>query len=107
MDEREQVLADLLWYAQNWFELGKPRRLYQDVTQICQDYDPFCFERELAERIDQVGTGEFSLVDDVRSPEAFQFFVNAATFQGRLMLMRMSDATACFVVTATYLLRKL
>jgi predicted kinase len=75
VDERAEVRNDLLTYARSYRpEPGKPRRLYQDITQICQDVDPLCFERELAQRIDSVGVCDFSLVDDVRSPEAFEFF---------------------------------
>jgi dephospho-CoA kinase len=74
-DEREEVRQDLLVYANRYErEPGKPRRLYQDITQICQEHDPFCFERELAQRIDSVGVCAFSLVDDVRSIEALEFF---------------------------------
>ena len=74
-DDRAEVRGELLDYAGRYIpEPGKPRRLYQDVTQICQDHDPLCFERELAARIDLVGVCEFSLIDDVRSLEAFEFF---------------------------------
>lgn len=75
-DEREAVREALIQYVTHEYreEPGKPRRLYQDITQICQDQDPLCFERELAERIDRVGEVELSLIDDVRSPEAFEFF---------------------------------
>lgn len=74
-DDREEVRSDLLAYASSYVaEPGKPRRLYQDITQICQDHDPLCFERELAQRIDAVGVCDFSLVDDVRSLDAFEYF---------------------------------
>jgi len=76
-EERRDILAELIAYAKSYVpEPGKPRRLYQDITQICQDYDPYCFERELAERIDGAGDHDFTLVDDVRSPEAFRFFAD-------------------------------
>ena len=75
LDERAEVRADLLAYADTYVpERGKPRRLYQDITQICQNHDPLCFERELATRIDRVQGGHFSLIDDVRSLESFEFF---------------------------------
>lgn len=75
VEERAHVRDDLLAYASQYeAEQGKPRRLYQDITQICMDHDPLCFERELDERIRAVGNCDFSLIDDVRSLSAFEFF---------------------------------
>lgn len=76
--ERESVRRDLFQYAATYMgELGKPRRLYQDVTEICQEHDPLCFERELATRIDSASDAEgFCLIDDVRSLAAYEYFVS-------------------------------
>lgn len=76
--EREAVRRDLFHYAATYMpEIGKPRRLYQDVTEICQEHDPLCFERELAARIDRARDGStFCLIDDVRSLAAYEFFVS-------------------------------
>ena len=72
---RADVAHELLSYIAVYEpEPGKPRRLYQDVTQICQEHDPLCFERELASRIDDAGEAEFCLIDDVRIKAAFDFF---------------------------------
>lgn len=73
--ERSRVRAELLAYRYQE-EPGKPRRLYQDITEICQQHDPLCFERELAERIRKVGEGSFALIDDVRKKSAFDFFAD-------------------------------
>lgn len=76
-DELSSVRDELLGYIKTYKpESGKARRLYQDVTEICQKYDPYCFERELDERISMVGEGGFSLVDDVRKLSAFEYFKN-------------------------------
>lgn len=73
--QRAEVREELLSYVAHYEpEPGKPRRLYQDITQICQDHDPLCFERELDARIRACGEGEFSLIDDVRSKAAFDYF---------------------------------
>lgn len=75
-NERDAVRSDLLRYAATYMpEFGKPRRLYQDVTEICQEYDPLCFERELQERIDQSPEENFCLIDDVRKVSAFEYFL--------------------------------
>jgi len=72
---RDEVRAELISYAAGYVsEPGKPRRLYQDVTEICQQHDPLCFERELADRIEKVGECDFFLIDDVRSAAAFDYF---------------------------------
>jgi hypothetical protein len=74
-EDRHELTYSLLDYIATYEpEPGKPRKLYQDITQICQDHDPLCFERELAARIDQAGDAEFCLIDDVRSHAAFEFF---------------------------------
>jgi dephospho-CoA kinase len=74
-EQREEVRMELLRYIAIYEpEPGKSRRLYQDVTAICQDHDPLVFEVELADRINAVGDVNFSLIDDVRSAEAFEFF---------------------------------
>lgn len=76
-NERDAVRSDLLRYSATYMpEFGKPRRLYQDVTEICQEYDPLCFEQELQERIDQSPAESFCLVDDVRKVSAFEYFVD-------------------------------
>lgn len=73
--ERADVRRALLDYALRYEpEPRKPRRLYQDVAQICQEHDPLCFERELEERIRAYGDGDFLLIDDVRSRPAFDYF---------------------------------
>jgi dephospho-CoA kinase len=75
---REEVGEKLFEYGESYLpEPGKPRRLYQDITEICQDYDPLCFEIELEKRIQQVGNVDFSLIDDVRSLAAFEYFTEA------------------------------
>lgn len=75
-DQRDEVVDDLLIYTNSYQpELGKPRRLYQDITQICQEHDPLCFEVELADRIAKTKS-EFSLIDDVRSKAAFNYFAD-------------------------------
>lgn len=74
-EELDLVRDELLEYTKTYQpESGKARRLYQDVTEICQKYDPYCFERELDERISLVGENGFSLVDDVRKLSAFEYF---------------------------------
>lgn len=73
-DQRAQVRDELLSYVTDYEpEPDKPRRLYQEVTAICQDHDPLCFERELDARIRDVSC-DFSLIDDVRSPAAVDYF---------------------------------
>jgi len=74
-ETRSEVLDQLLVYVNHYdAEVGKPRRLYQDITQICQDHDPLCFEVELAKRIESTAKSNFSLIDDVRSRAAFEYF---------------------------------
>lgn len=74
-NEREEVRSELLQYAATYMpEPGKPRRLYQDITEICQEYDPLCFERELMDRIQSAPEQGFCLIDDVRKLSAFEFF---------------------------------
>lgn len=71
---RAEVRDELFAYSADYEpEPGKPRRLYQDITEICQSYDPLCFERELDARINTV-VCDFSLIDDVRSAAAFDYF---------------------------------
>lgn len=75
--QRDEVRGKLLAYIAGYApESGKPRRLYQDVAQIVMDTVPLAFERELHERmtIAERGGTRFSLIDDVRSAEAFTFF---------------------------------
>lgn len=75
--QRDEVRGKLLAYIATYVpEPGKPRRLYQDVAQIVMDTDPLAFERELHERmrVAERGGTRFSLIDDVRSAEAFAFF---------------------------------
>lgn len=73
--EREEVRSELLRYGATYMpEFGKPRRLYQDITEICQLHDPLCFERELLNRISGAPEENFCLIDDVRKLSAFQFF---------------------------------
>lgn len=72
---RVQVEEELFHYAATYMpETGKPRRLYQDITEICQEHDPLCFERELMERINSVPDQDFCLIDDVRKSSAFFYF---------------------------------
>jgi dephospho-CoA kinase len=73
--QREEVRQALFSYDYVE-EPGKPRRLYQDITEIRQDFDPVCFEAELEQRIRAVGEGpaSFSLIDDVRKRSAFEYF---------------------------------
>lgn len=73
--EREEVRSELLRYGATYMpEFGKPRRLYQDITEICQNHDPLCFERELLQRIRLAPDENFCLIDDVRKLSAFEFF---------------------------------
>lgn len=74
-EERSAVRDDLFAYHYQ-IEDGKPRRLYQDITEICQEHNPLCFEQELETRIRAVGSCDFSLIDDVRKLSAFEFFVD-------------------------------
>lgn len=81
---RAELLDQLLRYAATYEpEPGKPRALYQDVTEIVKGFDPLVFERELLQRMERVEQGWrsshpgqplFLLVDDVRSRDAFDFF---------------------------------
>lgn len=74
-EERNSVRDELIEYSLQYkTEAGKARRLYQDVAEICQAYDPYCFERELDQRIQLVKDVSFSLVDDVRKFSAFEYF---------------------------------
>lgn len=81
-DQRDEVRLTLLDYAADYVpEPGKPRRMYQEVTEICQDEDPLCFEVELDRRIRDATAGStqerrFSLIDDVRSAAAFAYFTS-------------------------------
>lgn len=81
-EQREDVRRELLAYAETYVpEPGKPRRMYQDVTEICQNHDPLCFEVELDARIQEAaasasGESRFSLIDDVRSLAAFEYFTS-------------------------------
>lgn len=73
--ERDEVRLQLLRYAARYEpEAGKPRRLIQDVTAICQAHDPLCFEVELDERMRAAGVGPHTLIDDVRSRDALEFY---------------------------------
>lgn len=73
--QQERARAELLRYAATYEpEPGKPRRLYQDVTQIVLAEDPLCFERELLARVESSGALDFVLIDDVRNVAAFQYF---------------------------------
>jgi dephospho-CoA kinase len=81
---RQEVRYKLLKYAAQYApEEGKKRRLYQDVTEIIQSFDPLVFERELlaqvenAKRNHQKANPEgrvLILIDDIRSKNAFDFF---------------------------------
>lgn len=74
--ECHDVRQALLDYAANYQpEPGKPRLLYQQVTAICQQFDPLCFEEELESRI-MATENDFNLIDDVRSPAAFNYFAD-------------------------------
>lgn len=73
---RSEVLTSLFEYGNSYDrESGKPRRLYQDITDICQRFDPLCFEIELDQRIATTDS-EFILIDDVRSLPAFEYFTS-------------------------------
>jgi hypothetical protein len=72
--ERSAVRDDLLAY-QPPLESGKPRQLYQEITEICQSYEPLCFDIELEHRIEDAQR-RFLLIDDIRSRDAFEFFTN-------------------------------
>jgi dephospho-CoA kinase len=75
-EHRNEVRNELLDYAAAYQpEPGKPRRLYQEVTAICQQFDPLCFEEELAQRI-EASQAQFNLIDDVRSRAAFDYFAD-------------------------------
>lgn len=77
-NEREEVRSELFEYGATYMiEPGKPRRLYQDVTEICQEFDPLCFERELMQRIESSPAADFCLIDDVRKLSAFEFFASS------------------------------
>lgn len=71
--ERDDVRRELLDYEAPE-EQGKPRLLYQQVTEIIQSHDPLCFEHELLKRIEDSGASGFILIDDVRSLAAFEYF---------------------------------
>jgi hypothetical protein len=74
-EERRADVRDALFSYRYLEEKGKRRRLYQEITEICQDHDPLCFERELAQRIRSADTsGQFVLIDDVRKLSAFEYF---------------------------------
>lgn len=75
-EERDSLREELIAYSLHYIpEEGKQRRLYQDITEICQKYDPYCFERELDARINLVDSN-FSLIDDVRKLSAFEYFTD-------------------------------
>ena len=65
-DEERCAVRDDLFAYHHTVEEGKPRRLYQDITEICQEHNPLCFEQELDARIRATGNCSFSLIDDVR-----------------------------------------
>lgn len=74
-DERADVRRELMSYIASYEpEDGKPRRLYQDVVEICQRKDPYCFEVELEGRISHSLGSDFVIIDDVRVLEAFDYF---------------------------------
>ena len=73
--DRDEVRLELLRYAARYEpEPGRPHRLYQDVTDICQRHDALCFEVELDERMQASGTGPFAVIDAVCSRDALEFF---------------------------------
>lgn len=79
VDERDRARQALLTYIAGYQpEPGKPRQLYQDITQLVMDIDPLAFERELHQRItDSVKVSRaLVLIDDVRSLDAFRFFAD-------------------------------
>lgn len=73
-EEERGAVRDELFAYRYTPEDGKPRRLYQDITEICQEHNPLCFEQELETRIRAIGDCEFSLIDDVRKLSAFEYF---------------------------------
>lgn len=79
---RDIARAELLRYIAGYTpETGKARRLYQDVAQILIDLDPLVFEEELMRRIAASEAAEpkaahFSVIDDVRSRAAYDFFAD-------------------------------
>jgi dephospho-CoA kinase len=74
-DDRAEVRRELMAYIASYVpEPGKPRRLYQDVVEICQRKDPYCFEVELEARINAARGDGFAIIDDVRVQEAFDYF---------------------------------
>ncbi len=83
-ETRQEVRYKLLKYAADYIpEDGKKRRLYQDVTEIIQSFDPLVFERELLAQIEGAKKNQqktnpnrrvLILIDDVRSRNAFDFF---------------------------------
>lgn len=80
---REEVREELLDYISGYQPEPsvKPRRLYQDVAEICQAHDPICFETELEKRIrsslsDEVKRDGFWVIDDVRKEAGFEFFAS-------------------------------
>lgn len=73
--ERSDVRRELFDYIGSYVpEKGKSRRLYQDVVEICQQHDPYCFETELEKRIHDAGQSDFLIIDDVRVRDAFDYF---------------------------------
>jgi dephospho-CoA kinase len=74
-DDKAEVRRELMSYIASYDpEPGKPRRLYQDVVEICQRKDPYCFEVELEGRINSSPGSHFVIIDDVRVREAFDYF---------------------------------
>lgn len=74
--ERLATKALLVWSDSYVMEVGKPRRLFQEVGQILRDLSPqtvLCWEEDLQRRI-SIAEQRCTVVD-IRSKESYGFFV--------------------------------
>lgn len=77
-DIQDELREKLFQYIANYEpEPGKPRRLFQEVTDIVMEANPLVYDLELSHRINQMKpliAQPFYLIDDVRSLEAYNFY---------------------------------
>jgi hypothetical protein len=79
VETQDKLRDDLLRYAAHYVEEpGKPRKLFQEVTDLVLGYNPLAYDQELAQRISTLkpdgAETPIYLIDDVRSLEGYQYY---------------------------------